>query len=712
MLKKGQRPQLAGGKVASNVQLLVWDFAGQPGYYAAQRLFLGEVHPDQLVVVLCINVRSWRGDGLHNILKDWLSGLCRGQQSAVEMHGEQSKVALMVVATHCEMEDAYLEVQAMASELQAQLSTTAFAGRVSLLKDGDSEVWLRKKDDKRFSERLLVKMVEQSLAGCCQLVSAGAHKTLALVQSNQIRKGVTLIQAMGQPNPDLFRHLAQLHVNGLIYYQAGATAVCSDITAPLSVFKSLLREQYVRCSPVECVHVRRLWNSTVQLMIEHNEVWEEGAKEPRFTIRGAAVRPPVPELLVTPDGQPLEFIITPRDSWSMTLRFTNTVEGKAFVRCLEANRLMEPAYDFVITSTVVWDALVKLYRNDPAICMLLQNLLLSCGVLVRNRVLLDVEGRPKVDRLGNVVVEYLMPYLFPRLSNVVALNWRNYEIRHARKYVVDKMASQAQMQSVVLKLSAVMRGRAQTEHFWRDDEIDTLSVGAWQSSATRKCYFECRFEALPKRWAVYVLLAVGEQSEAGLVQMIVQRHDAVQQWFSSEFKSSVLPFMVARRPEMATPELIGQGIESDCGMMWKNDVHRDYKPEVAVLLPESMRELHRLSPAEQRTALCPWCTCWSGTSKKVQCQHSWTVAGRFVPTAFMGGGGQGKVLAGHDMSTRLPCAIKVCGLAAVKQELAAAARLKVRLCCLVAISDVGGKGCRVWSCTDDSSAGPQRAAPR
>jgi hypothetical protein len=675
----------------------VWDFAGQPGYYAAQRLFLGEVHPDQLVVVLCIDVRSWCKVGLHNILKDWLSGLCRGQQSAVEMHGE-SKVVLMVVATHCEMEDAYLEVQAMASGLRAQLGTTAFTGRVSLLKDGESEVWLRKKGDQRFSERLLVKMVEQSLAGGCRLVSAGAHKTLAMVQSNQIPKGVTLIQALGQPTLDLFRHLAQLHANGLIYYQAGATAVCSDIKAPLSVFKSLLREQYVRCVVVECVHVRLpLWNSTVRLMIEHNQVWEEGAKDPRFTIRGAALRPEVPQLLATPDGLPLEFTITPRDSRSMTLRFTNTAEGKAFVRCLEANRLREdadkfqPAYKFAIISTVVWDALVRLYPDDPAICMLLQNLLLSCGVLVRNRVLLDPEGRPKLDRLGNVVVEYLMPYLFPRHSNVEALNWRNYDIRHARKYVVDKMASQAQMQSVVLKLSAVMRGRAQIEHFWRDDKIDRLSVGAWQSSATRKCYFECRFEALLKRWAVYVLLAVGEQSEAGLVQMIVQTHDAVQQWFSSEFESSVLPFMVAIRPELATTELIGQGIETDCGMMWKTEIHRDCKEELAVLLPESMRELYRLSAAEQRTALCPWCTSWSGPSKKVQCQHSWTVAGRFMPTAFMGGGGQGKVLGGHDMSTRLPCAIKVCGLAAVKQELAAAARLKVRWSCLVAISDAGGK---------------------
>ncbi len=658
------RPTLTEGRAASDVQLLVWDFAGQAGYYAAQRLFL---HPDQLVAVLCVDVRKWRVEGLHNILKDWLSGLCRG-------HGDGAQIPLIVVATHCdEVKDAHVEVQAVAGQLMTLLATEEFAGRVSLLQDGRSAVWLRKKDDAGFRERLLGTMVERSLASGSRLVSAGALATLARVQSNQIREGVTLLSHLGVLTAKELADLAQLRANGLIYYQPGALAVCTNITAPLEVFKSLLREQYVCCATVECLDTGWLWDSKVKLMIEHNEVWDKGANGPRFAIREAVVHPPVPELLQTPDGKALEFTITPRNAKPLTLRFVNTTNGKRFASCLEVNRLDEPAYLYSIQSTVVRDVLVKLYPHDPPICTMLRNVLLSCGVLVLNRVLRNEDGRPKVDPYGTPIVEYVMPYLFPRHPNTELLNWDS-EIRHARKYVVDKRATLAQMQSVVLKLSGVMRGRTDTEHFWRDD--DTLSVGAWQSSASRRTFFACRFDATLRHWYVYVLLAVGTKSESGLLPTIVQAHDAIHLWFSSEFQSSILPFLVATRPELAKPELIYREgeLERFCGMTWSGDVAVNVVP---LLLPERMRDAHRVSAADQQSALCLWCTSWTGPSKKVECQHSWLVLDEYVATAYVGGGGQGQVLAGHHVVTRALCAIKVCSQVACKQEVLAATRLEV-----------------------------------
>jgi tetratricopeptide (TPR) repeat protein len=564
-----------------DLQVGVWDFAGHSGYYTAQQLFLGEMHPDQLVVALCVDVRRGRGDELRTIMREWLGGMFAPQQQSA------AKLALIVIATHCdELKDPHSAVKSMAEEVAAILNSHALTRRVLLMGDGACSVWLRKKDDPAFLQRLRDRLAEQGLGRGSRLLHEEVHKTLAIVRSNQIREGVMLLSALGKPSASLQRNLALLCASGLVFWSPGASSVCSDLTAPLTVFKALLRHQYARCDAVDCVDVGKLGCPTVKLFVEHNELWEVGADQSRFALGGACVSPPVAELLQTRDGQPVVFTITPRAGKLLKLRLNATGVGKQFALCVQRNCLHQPAYSYTIGAAVVADELARLYPYDPAAQQLLLSLLLSNGVLVRYRLrpLLICPGQPVLDGQGRVLTtqDYLMPPLFGSSSNLGELHWSDFGVRHARRYAIaDQTASQRRLQGAVLALAAALGDGAERDHFWCDPKSSSLSVGVWHSSAAHASYVDCRYQA--GRWSVYVLLGAVDR---GLEAMISRAHNAMQQWIQDELNSSSVSFDVAKMSNRVAPEHVDTSAQSEWDMLHTSKV----EPKVApLLLPETMQ---------------------------------------------------------------------------------------------------------------------------
>ena len=73
-------------------------------------------------------------------------------------------------------------------------------------------------------------------------------------------------------------------------------------------------------------------------------------------------------------------------------------------------------------------------------------------------------------------------------DNLYGLQWdqRGFE-RHGRKYVIRHLDVGQQW---VAKLSGVMRGSQEREHYWCGEQL----VRAWQMMEGRRAFYECRLE--------------------------------------------------------------------------------------------------------------------------------------------------------------------------------------------------------------------------
>ncbi len=671
----------------NGMQLLAWDFGGLAGYQGTQELFLGEeVRADAMTVaVLCVDVRQQDADALRALVLRSMGGLCQGGG------GGGVKLTVALVGTHCDaVEDARQACATLAAHFQAATeSEPSLAGRLSLLRDGEELVWLRREPDVQCVQRLCSAIVEHGQqAGATRAAAATAttgrtlHDTLALAAALSKHKppGVALVRDLGEENAALRDDLAQLHASGLVFCRPGARTVCTNLSVPLELLKALARHQYASCEPAECSEVGWLWNSKSGLYIEHNELWDAGTKARRLTLRGAHV---TSLMVAPPTAQGLEFTLVPRDGQPLTLRFAKTEQGKRFLACLVLNRMEKASFAYKISDSRVRAELERLFAGAPEGRALALLVLLSNAILVRYHctTVLDVHGKPLLDAQGMLRLEpqYLMPCLFPATSGVKALHWDECDARHARKYVVAKGASRLQMQHAVLALAAVLGDSVVDERFWRDDWNPAQPAGAWQSSGTRQVFFECRLSPDTGQWCMYVLLGVcSAKSESGLTQLIVGAHRALLRW-CRDAGCTLDSVWVATRADAATPELAStyQGLESGaCSLVQVAEVTAK---DVPWLVPERSGTAERLRAADEaRDALCIWCASIRSTPKQAACKHAWSLsAGRYVAVALLHAApGRCHVLAARDKKGGTLCAIKVAPLAACLRERNALGRLQ------------------------------------
>jgi hypothetical protein len=516
--------------MVDDMRLLLWDFAGQLGYSAARSLFLGDVRPDQLAVVLCVDVRM-SGANMQSTLEQWLGILCQGQQSC------GARMGVAVIGTHCGLAgwDQAAE-ETLATQLSALLSTDDFS-QLLLLRDGENLVWRFGEDDVQCARRLRRAIVEHGKRGSAQLACPRLHDTLALVCSKASPTGVALLQDLGE-REGLQDDLAQLHAHGLIFYQPGARAVCANVRVPLAIFKGLLQHSYPRVDVEECYEVGWLWESSLSLKIEHNALWDSAGQ------RICLLRDALVSNLLASSTDGIVFTIIPRDAAPLTLRFADAERGKRFVRCLALNRLDKSQFDYRIPHSQICVVLERLYPGNTLDHTLLLELLVSSRVLA-----LRCAGKP--NELQKEAAQYLLPSLVPSTNLASLLQWRSESatVCHARKYVISVDATaQLRMQSVVLVLVTMWDAHVD-EHLWLNVLDRSRPVGAWQRSVSHSAFYECRYNAHARKWSIYVFVC-----ETHSTQLIGAVHQTLVQWCGAEFGLGTLSVWVAPDASTAAPD--------------------------------------------------------------------------------------------------------------------------------------------------------------
>jgi hypothetical protein len=475
------------------VRLVVWDFAGQAGYYAAQQFFLGgrSAGVGLYFVVVVVDVRK-SASAVISELDVWLGNACRNATR---------KVCVAFVGTHADKATAD---HARSTRAAVDKVVGRYSNAVECVKCPAGGVLWESGLSAKTADDLVGAVVKRCAEEPSRLAGRALHRTLAEVRRLARETHIAFLSDAEAPLEET--HLVQLHDMAEIFYQSGALVASTDAEAPLSIFKALLRVCHRSLGQTACEVKWGLVYSAADVLVEDNELvlaWKNKKCHERLPLRRCKI-----DIM---DGRVVKLAFA--CGVCRSFRFSLDSTAAEFVSVVNANSMNEVLdCKYTVSDEVLVRELHRLGFSDPASQELAQGMLLSNRVLVR--------GRPN---------EYLVPFLFPeKCGDLDALGWdRDGFGRHGRKYLFRQQGIGEQwVAKLVLELGGLMRGAQICEQHWRGQ----ASIGACHRTENLSAYYECIFEP-SHEWVLYVM--VSGRSEKSLGKMVVRAHNTVASYVGS-----------------------------------------------------------------------------------------------------------------------------------------------------------------------------------
>jgi TPR repeat protein len=381
------------------VHLRVWDFAGQAGDYAAQTFFLADNNIGShdsggiLLVIACMDVRKSQAMLFHEL-----------DTSVVRMcNSRKTPTTVAFVATHCDKgaQDQIETARGMVSLILKRHCNTI---NCMFTKNG-SVMWERSLYNDKVCTQLVTALVEHCKSAPNRIVHKDTHEALRRVRG-LANAGSQIALLSGADPPIEPEHLMRLHDLGELFYQSGSSVVCLDVTAPLNVFRALLKVCNRSLPAIECKLYGWFGYSDASVMIEHNDLilcWKGKSEHVRFALRGCKMNR-------VNDNQTVH--VVPRIGSEQWLQFDDANALRLFCKCVKANSMRDKRkFRYHITGDELKRELHQLGFVDDASCALMRDMMLSNRALVLNKSeMFRQNEKGEEERIQDS--EYLMPFAF------------------------------------------------------------------------------------------------------------------------------------------------------------------------------------------------------------------------------------------------------------------------------------------------------------